>query len=252
MRTAKAAITALVKAGIIVSRDGKGTPEDSIVVAPAVTALHEAFLSLLAGDDDDGEETPEAVEAVEPVEDEETPETPEAVEAPPKRPTVKATIAAIKAIRDDAPVGMDDAAATALFAAFADDERGGVVKAIAAAVKAIVKAGAPVPEPTAGEIAAAVAAEAKRALREARAAYECVSTTDMTPRDEDGAAVALCPSCGTVAEGEAEIDSVFGIRQMKAFRDAAGTFKLTIRVQSYCKSCRSKHAKARRLAGLSA
>ena len=262
VRTAKGAITALVKAGIIIARTDKGTPEESVTLDPAVVALQEAFfLSLLAIPGDEDEETvetpEETVEAVE--------ETVEAVEdEEPITLTVASTKLAVTLWRDrwmaevvrrkeadeDSPLVQalwDDLGST-----IEGDTRKGVVKAVQAAFAAIKKASAPVPEPTAGEIAAAAAAAAKRALREARADYDCVSTTDMTPRDEDGAALAVCPSCGTVAEGEEEIDSVFGIRKMKAFSDAAGTYKLTIRVQSYCKACRSKHAKARRSAGLAA
>lgn len=91
---------------------------------------------------------------------------------------------------------------------------------------------------------AAAKAAAKAALKEARKAYVCTSVKDIAPEGET--ATAICPCCGTTAEGVEAIESTFGVRRMKAWNDEAATYALTIRVQSYCKPCRSsKAAKAR-------
>jgi len=44
---------------------------------------------------------------------------------------------------------------------------------------------------------------------------------------------ATCPRCGKTARGKREVDHIFGLRNMG---------NGTIRVQSWCKDCRSKYS----------
>lgn len=87
---------------------------------------------------------------------------------------------------------------------------------------------------------------AKAFLKHARKSYVCTSVKDIAPKGE--IATAVCPCCGLVEHGAEAIEDAFGIRRMKAWNDEAQTYALTIRVQSYCKPCRSKKAAAVRAA----
>ena len=98
-----------------------------------------------------------------------------------------------------------------------------------------------VTETLAAQIAQAKKAE-RAARREARSNYICEWVKDIAPRGE--IAIAECPCCGIEEVGESAIEDTFGVRRMKNFNDKKHTFTLTIRVQSYCRKCRSKKAGA--------